>query len=167
MAKWFKDDLDRRLLALLQMNARESTTNLAKKLNVARSTVHERIARLQRDGVIRGYSVVLGRDPGEEHTQALVLLHVDQRKSPSVIVRLKSFPEVKLCLAISGQYDLFLTVEAPRLEDLDVILDELVAIPGIERSRSMVVLARKFDRRSAEIPDLVAQQSTSTTGETS
>lgn len=82
MAKWLKDDLDRRLLALLQANARLPTAGLAKKLNVARTTVHERIARLERDGVIRGYTVVLDRDPGEEHTQALVLLEVEQRRSP-------------------------------------------------------------------------------------
>ena len=74
---------------------------------------------------------------------------------------------MKLCLAISGQYDLFLTVEAPRLEDLDVILDELAAIPGIERSRSMVVLARKFDRRTVEVPGLMAEQAAYTTEEPS
>ena len=49
-----KDQIDRDLIALLQANARESTANLARKLGVARTTVVERLARLERDGVVVG-----------------------------------------------------------------------------------------------------------------
>ena len=143
----FRDDLDRRLVALLRANARESTTSLAKKLGLARSTVQERIARLERSGVITGYAAVLGQDPGEESVEALVLLAVDQPRTRQIIERLGDYPEITLCLAINGAFDLFLTVQAPRLEDLDVILDELAAIPGVRRSETSIVLGRKFDRR--------------------
>ena len=61
-----RDSLDRRIIRELQRNARESTSNIAQKLGVARSTVHERIARMEKDGTIAGYSVVLSRNPGEE-----------------------------------------------------------------------------------------------------
>ena len=56
------DTIDRRLLALLQANARESAATLGRKLGIARTTVQERILRLQRAGVIAGYSVVLRQD---------------------------------------------------------------------------------------------------------
>ena len=158
MANWLKDDLDRRLVAALQANARESTSALAKRLNVARSTVHERIRRLERTGVISGYSVVLSRNPAEERVQALVLLAVQQQRSRSVVDRLRGYPEIKVCRAINGEFDMALSVETPRLEDLDTVLDEIAAMPGVERSKSSIVLARKFDRRYKEILSRITEQ---------
>ena len=142
-----RDDLDRQLLFLLQANAREPVSALARALGVARSTVHERITRLERTGVIEGYSVVLAQSPADRNAQALVLLAVTQQQSRKVVARLQTYPEIKVCLTVSGEFDMFLTVETPQLEDLDALLDEIAEIPGIERSRSVIVLARKFDRR--------------------
>ncbi len=53
------DDIDRRLLSLLQVNAREPVAELARKLKLARTTVVTRIARLERKGVVAGYGVRL------------------------------------------------------------------------------------------------------------
>src|SRR5262249_10510274 len=58
-------DSDARLLALLRANAREPTASLARKLNLARSTVQERIARLEREGTIKGYTVRLADEADE------------------------------------------------------------------------------------------------------
>lgn len=80
MSKWFKDDVDRKLVSMLQANARESTSSIAKRLNVARSTVNERISRLEKSGVITGYSAVLSKNPSEGNVQALVMISVDQKK---------------------------------------------------------------------------------------
>lgn len=146
----FKDDIDRRLASLLQANARASTASLARQLGIARSTVHERIARLERTGAITGYAAILARNPADENSQALVMLSVNQQKSRQVVDRLDALPEIKLALAVSGEHDLFLSVEAPRLEDLDALLDEIAEIPGVERTKSWIVLARKFDRRHHE-----------------
>jgi len=147
----YKDDIDRRLVALLQADARASTASLARRLGVARSTVHERISRLEKNGVITGYAAILSRNPSDENSQALVMLSVLQQKSRQVVDRLNAFPEIKLALAVSGEHDLFLRVEAPHLEDLDALLDEIAEIPGVERTKSWIVLARKFDRRYLEI----------------
>jgi DNA-binding Lrp family transcriptional regulator len=148
---WYKDDIDRRLIALLQADARASTASLARRLGVARSTVHERIARLEKLGVITGYAAILSRNPSDENSQALVMLSVLQQQSRQVVDRLNAFPEIKLALAVSGEHDIFLTVEAPHLEDLDALLDEIAEIPGVERTKSWIVLARKFDRRYHEV----------------
>ncbi|WP_298722274.1 Lrp/AsnC family transcriptional regulator [uncultured Ferrovibrio sp.] len=142
-----RDELDRQLIALLQANARQSTMALAKKLGLARSTVHERIRRLEREGVIRGYMVRLGRDPFAEYAQAIALLALAQRQQRNVVERLAKLPEIKLCYTISGDSDLFLLLEAPRLEDLDALIDEIVGQPGVERCRSFIVLSQKIDRK--------------------
>ena len=75
-----RDALDRQLIALLQMNARMPTAEIARRLGVARSTVHERIARLERERVIAGYTAVLARGLPGEAVRALVMLAIEQQK---------------------------------------------------------------------------------------
>jgi DNA-binding Lrp family transcriptional regulator len=145
-----KTNIDQKLLALLQANARASITSLADQLGIARTTVQEHITRLERTGVISGYSVVLTRDPFQDYSRAIVSLGLTQRHQQKVIDRLRSYPEIKSCWSTSGEYDLFLIVEAPRLENIDELLDEISAIPGIEKNRSSIVLRSKFDRRHSE-----------------
>lgn len=84
--------------------------------------------------------------PGEA-VRALVMLAIEQQKIRETLKRLEAFPEIRTCLTISGEFDVFLVVEAPRLEDLDEALDEIAAVPGVRRSQSSIVLASKFDRR--------------------
>ncbi len=140
------DQLDRRIIAALQHNARNSTTNIAAKLGVARTTVHERISRMEERGIIAGYSVVLRQAQDEAKVQVVVLLEVQQKETTRIIKRLEAYPEVKLCLSINGDFDLLLSAEAPRIEDLDILVDELAAIPGVLRTNTSVVFGRRIDR---------------------
>ncbi|MEW7009330.1 MULTISPECIES: Lrp/AsnC family transcriptional regulator [unclassified Lentilitoribacter] len=156
--KWLKDELDRRIIRELQSNARESTSNIATRLGVARSTVHERIARMEKDGVITGYSVVLSKNPSEENIQALVFLEIKQQETKQIIHHIGQYSEIRVCLSISGDFDLFLSVEAPRIEDLDVIVDELGALRGVLKTKTYVVFGRRFDRRYNESVQRITEQ---------
>lgn len=140
------DQLDRQIVAALQHNARESTTKIAARLGVARTTVHERITRMEARGVIAGYCVVLREPQDESKVQVVVLLEVQQKETTRIVKRLESYPEIKLCLSINGEYDLLLSAEAPRIEDLDILVDEVGAIPGILRTNTFVVFGRRIDR---------------------
>ena len=141
------DKIDRSLLALLQSNARDSTTNLAIRLGVARTTVHERIARLERTGTIKGYSAVLHNNPFNDYVKCVLMLDIVKQKQPEILQNLKKYPEMKLVWAMNGECDLYCHVELPQLEDLDALLEEVTAIGGITSARSMVVLATKLDRQ--------------------
>ncbi len=143
-----RDNIDRQLIGLLLANGRESTTNLARMLGVGRTTVHERIARLEKSGLISGYSAVLSQDPFQESTQAMVMLSIIQKKQKDVLENLKSLPEVVSCFTISGDYDLVAMVRAPRVEDVDAVLDEILGFPGVERCRSWIILGKHFQRGS-------------------
>lgn len=158
MSKWFKDDVDRKLVAMLQANARESTSSIAKRLNVARSTVNERISRLEKSGVITGYSAVLSKNPSEGNVQALVMIAVDQKKGKKVVEELNKFPSIKVCLAINGSFDYFMSIELPTLQELDIMLDKIAEMDGVSRSTSSIVLSRKFDRRYKEVLSMVQEQ---------
>ena len=73
-----------RLLALLRRNARESTASLARKLGIARTTVAERILRLERDGIINGYTVRVTDAFARQRITALVLINVNPKLSDLV-----------------------------------------------------------------------------------
>lgn len=141
------DKIDRQLVALLQTNSRDTTTTLARKLGVARTTVHERIARMERNGLIRGYSVVLNRDPFGQYVTALVFLTVLKQRQSNIVEQLKRLPEVKLCQTVNGACDLVCQIEVPQLEDLEALIVEISSINGVNGARSMIVTAIKFDRR--------------------
>ncbi|WP_417432382.1 Lrp/AsnC family transcriptional regulator [Kiloniella sp.] len=141
-----RDDLDREIIFHLQENARLSTSYIAKKLNVARSTVYERITRLEREGVIEGYTAIIKQDPRTRPVSALVSLELKRNYLSQIITDLQRYPEVKSCSAITGSFDLFCTVEAPLLEDIDALLEEISDLPYITRISSNVILANKFDR---------------------
>jgi DNA-binding Lrp family transcriptional regulator len=140
------DQLDRKIIAALQHNARESTSKIAAKLGVARTTVHERISRMEERGVIAGYSVVLKEHPETHKVQIVVLAEVQQKETTRIIKRLEVYPEVKQCLSINGEFDLIICAEAPRIEDLDILVDELAKIPGIVRTNTSVIFGRRIDR---------------------
>lgn len=153
-----RDTLDKRIIRELQRNARASTSTIAQALGVARSTVHERIARMEKDGTIAGYSVVLSRNPGDETVQILMMLEIRQQDTRKVLQRLNTYPEIQVVFSINGEFDLFLSAEAPRVEDLDILIDEIGEIPGVVRTTTSVVFGRRIDRRSDETAERIFRQ---------
>jgi DNA-binding Lrp family transcriptional regulator len=138
-------DEDRKLLALLRANARESTASIARKLGLSRTTVQERIARLERTGAISGNTL---REPDGRSSalSALVLLNVDAKVSEKVVRELKSMPTVSALRAVSGVFDYVATVEADTTAELDRELDRIGRQDGIERTQTLVVLSTRFER---------------------
>jgi DNA-binding Lrp family transcriptional regulator len=138
-------DEDRKLLALLRADARESTASIARKLGLSRTTVQERIARLERTGAIAGYTL---REPDGRTSalSALVLLNVDAKTSEKVVRELKAMPAVSALRAVSGVFDYVATVEADTTAALGRELDRIGQLDGIERTQTLVVLSTRFER---------------------
>ncbi|MDO6729225.1 Lrp/AsnC family transcriptional regulator [Marinovum sp. 2_MG-2023] len=139
-----RDSIDRNLIAILQEDARLSTSEISRRLGVARSTITERIARLELEGVILGYTAVVCRTEDGQETQAFVSLECDRVKRRQIIQTLRQYPEIKQCVSISGQYDMMCTAHAPCAEDIDALIEELAEIPGIRNISTTIVLANKF-----------------------
>jgi DNA-binding Lrp family transcriptional regulator len=138
-------DTDAKLVALLRANAREPTASLARKLGLARSTVQERIARLERDGVIKGYTVRLA-DEGASTLRAVVMISTDPKQADRVAVELKKMPEVRSLAALSGSYDLVAMIETETPARIDALLDRIGRAPGVARTVSSIILSEKFSR---------------------
>lgn len=146
MAKRQLDATDRRLLNLLQANAREPAAALARKLGMSRSTVQSRLERLERSGVIAGYGVRLREDDGSVGLQAFVAIAVKPKFAEPVVRALRRLPEIKSLSAVSGEFDLMARLMAETPARLDSLLNEIGAIEGIERTTTSVVLSMHFER---------------------
>lgn len=141
-----RDKLDRELLALLQANARESTANLARKLGAARTTVLARLARLEREGVIAGYTVRLAQDVLNQGLQAFVGLTVQPKSGREVERRLQRMPEVRQLCAVSGEFDYMVLLRAESALRMNALLDEIGDVTGVIKTTTSVALAWKIDR---------------------
>jgi DNA-binding Lrp family transcriptional regulator len=140
------DDIDRRLIARLQQDARIPTAALARDVGLSRSAVQERLERLERSQVIRGYTVILGQE-ARPRLLAEVMIQVEPQKSAGVVGALQKIPGCIRCLAISGEFDLIAEICADAPEELDQMLDRIGTLTGIKRTSSSIILSTKFDRR--------------------
>lgn len=147
MAKRTIDDLDRLLISLLSANARQPAALLARRLGLSRSAVQERLKRLERDGVIAGYTVTLGAEAPKAGVSAQVMLTLDPKLQDRAVDALRGLPEVKAAYTVSGQYDLVAEVTAAGAEALDEVLTRIGKLPGVTRTTSSILLSTKFQRR--------------------
>jgi DNA-binding Lrp family transcriptional regulator len=140
------DDLDSRLLDLLRENARAPAAQLARALGVSRTTLQSRLERLERTGVVAGYTVRLSEEHERGQIHAYVLMTVSPKQSASVVAGVKRLPGVRLLQSASGPYDLIAKAVAPGVKEMDALIDALGALPGVERTTSSIVLSTKIDR---------------------
>jgi DNA-binding Lrp family transcriptional regulator len=139
-------DADQQLIALLRANAREPTAALARKLGLARSTVQERIARLEREGIIKGYTLRLADAADAGKLRAVVMITADPKQADRVNVELRKMPEVRSLSAVAGPYDMIAVVEAATTAAMDVSLDRIGKAAGVARTVSSIILSEKFAR---------------------
>ncbi|MEH6452297.1 MAG: Lrp/AsnC family transcriptional regulator [Psychromonas sp.] len=139
-------DQDRKLLDILRSNARASISDLARALNLSRSTVQNRINKLEESGVIRGYVVQYGSEYQNNLVSSHVSIKVKQKLTARTNVELRHISEISELYAISGEYDLIGIVQAQSLEQISQILDLIGNLEGVERTNSAVVLETKFKR---------------------
>ena len=135
------DDTDRRLLALLRTNARTPVATLAKELKVARGTVQNRMAKLERDGVIAGYSVRLRPQVDEQRIAALMTIAVEGNNAEKVLRTLRGDPAVQTLHTTNGRWDIVAELRADSLEAFDKVLGRIRQIDGIVNTETSLLLS--------------------------
>lgn len=138
---------DRRLIAALQRNARQSISDLSRELDLSRTTVQKRLAQLEAGGVITGYKVKLSDKYRAETFQAYVNIVVEPRKSGQVATLLERMPQVEALYTVSGKIDLVAIMRVTSPAELDAALDRIGELDGVKDTDSAIVLSTKFDRR--------------------
>mgnify|MGYP001603843121 CR=1 FL=1 len=142
------DTIDISIIELLRNNSKLSTKEISKQVRMPITTVHNRIKKLEKEGIIKKYTVILDNKKLGKLISAYVLLNMDYQKikehkySQSALAdRLKNNPSVELVNVITGRKDMILKVLAKDLEELnDIIANVLQTIPEIKQTETFIVL---------------------------
>ena len=135
------DKLDHDLIALLRKDARAPAAVLAKQLKASRSTVQNRIVRLQRAGVLLGFTVRLASEQAGHPVRAITQIEVRGGAGDKVIAALKRLPEVVGVYSTNGRWDLVAEVRVADLAGFDLALRRMRDIDGIAASETSLLLA--------------------------
>ena len=135
------DEMDRQLIALLRANARATVASLAKSLHVARGTVQNRIAKLERDGTIVGYTVRLRSQLDEQGITALMTIAVEGTRADAVLRTLRGDPAVQTLHTTNGRWDIIAELRADTLEAFDRVLSRIRTVDGIANTETSLLLS--------------------------
>lgn len=123
---------DEKLLYLLRENSRKSISDLARELNLSRSTIQNRIERLERTKVIKGYTVEYGESYLKSLVSAHVLIKEKQKLTAQTKVELQKLKDITELYITSGEYDLIAVVQSQSLETLSSTIEKIgVFLPGL------------------------------------
>lgn len=140
------DETDERLLALLRHDGRRPIAQLAKDLGISRGLLYSRLARLEDEGVVAGYTVRLGEAFAGRRVRAHMMIKTLPRCHREVELALAALPLVQAVFAISGEYDIIAMLEAEDGTQLNDLIDEIGLLEGVERTTTSVILATKLER---------------------
>ncbi|RYD14412.1 MAG: Lrp/AsnC family transcriptional regulator [Lysobacteraceae bacterium] len=129
------DDLDQRLIAKLRHDARAPVAELAQALGVSRGTVSNRMARLERDGVITGYTLRLRPDSTPDEIRAWTSIRVEGRQN-TVVSALLGEPGVAALHDTNGRWDLLAELRVSSLAELSAVLERIRKMPGVSATET-------------------------------
>jgi len=137
---------DEQLIALLRDNARLSVAEIARRLSVSRTAAQMRLEKLERNGVIDGYSVRLSARFSKDRVRALVMIKSPPTNRSKIENALSEIAQLTTLYSISGAFDLSAVISAASVEDLDAAIDEIGRLDGVDDTMSSVILSTKIDR---------------------
>ncbi len=140
------DKLDRKILSNLLSNGRESIANLSRNIGLSRTAVAERINRLEKTGVIKGYTAQIRVENEGRKAASYLLISCEKGKKNEVSNALKELPEVRLTSIVGGNYDIISLIEAPDLQSIHRLCNEIESFNGIKSINTTVVLHQPINR---------------------
>ena len=135
------DETDRQLIALLRADARATVASIAKTLHVARGTVQNRIAKLERDGTIAGYTVRLKPQADQHRITAFMSIAVEGNRADSVLRTLRGDPAIEALHTTNGRWDIVAQLRADSLEAFDRVLGRIRQVEGIASTETSLLLS--------------------------
>nr|WP_298410166.1 Lrp/AsnC ligand binding domain-containing protein [uncultured Halomonas sp.] len=151
------DRIDLKILNVLQENARISYVDLASEVGLSTTPCLERVKRLERAGIIRGYKALL--DPTALKANLLVFVEISlETQSPAVFDEFRraiaKLPQIQECHLVSGQFDYILKCRIPEMSAYRQLLGDVVlTLPGVKESKSYVVMEEVKEAFTLPIPE--------------
>ncbi|MBV2145031.1 Lrp/AsnC family transcriptional regulator [Falsochrobactrum sp. TDYN1] len=139
------DAKDREILAIVSRDGRIAHKTLAGRIGLSRSATSQRVANLEKSGIIRGYRA----DIGEIDTniiRAVILINLKRTPAMELLDVLARHTEVRRVSSVSGQLDLIVELETSTIDNLNRVRDLLATHESVEDLTTAIVLRRDIDR---------------------
>ncbi|HBV54878.1 MAG TPA: AsnC family transcriptional regulator [Rhodobacteraceae bacterium] len=139
------DKLDIALINILRTDARASLSTLAAQLEVSRTTVRARMEKLQSEGEILGFGVILKGDVAQAPIRGITLVEIEGRGTERIIRQIGGMPEVRAIHSTNGRWDIILEMATETLEAYDTAIGVIRRLDGVSASETHLKLTtRKF-----------------------
>jgi DNA-binding Lrp family transcriptional regulator len=145
------DDLDARLIATLAEDPRMGLTEVARRLSVARGTVHARLDKLVARGVIRGFGPEVEPARIGYPILAFVSLEIAQGRLVEAVDWLRELPEVLEAHGSTGPLDLLCRVVARDPGHLQEVINRILQTPAVRRSTSSIAMSEQIGHRTGPL----------------
>ncbi len=141
------DARDRAILEVLQADARATYAEIGARVGLSASSVHERVRKLERRGVIRGYRAsVVPEAVGLDVTALISVMPLDPSQPDDLPARIEGFPEIEDCFSVAGHESYILKARTRTTGDLEHLLRRLREKAAVQ-TRTTVVLSTPFEDR--------------------
>ena len=140
------DAKDLKILALLEAEGRMGFGEIGESVGLAASSVHDRVRKLEKAGVIRGYRADINYERAGLPIAAIVSLALTPSSPTDIPAKIAEFPLVQSCYSVAGDNSYALFVRAPSTSDLENLLDGLRAKLEVT-TRATIVLSTPFEGR--------------------
>ncbi len=134
------DELDIKIITELQKDARQSYRDIAQKLKVAEGTIYNRVGKLKKEGVIKGFIADIDYGKMGYELVALIGITVEGGKLPHVEGKLAEDSNVTAVYDVTGDYDAILVAKFKDREGLNGLVKRTLAMDEVKRTYTMVVL---------------------------
>jgi Lrp/AsnC family transcriptional regulator, leucine-responsive regulatory protein len=137
------DPTDLRILALVQRDGKLAQSEIAKRVGLSTAAVNERLKKLEKAGVIRGYAALLDAAAVGAALTAFVEVFIEHpRHEPAFIESLLGLDEVQECHYVTGEFSLLLKVRVRDVGSLQaLLLHRLNCLEGVRQTRTLIVLS--------------------------
>ena len=112
-------------------------------MGVSRTTIQDRIKKLEENSTIAGYSVRLGPESGGQQITAFVEITLEPYRLPAIVPELKAIAAIDVIHTVSGKFDLIVKLSESTPQRIDAVLDMIGQIKGISQTSSAIILSTK------------------------
>jgi Lrp/AsnC family transcriptional regulator for asnA, asnC and gidA len=140
LTQYYMDDIDKKILDILQKDARLPYSRIAKMLNLSESTIHMRLKRLRDQGILRGFIADIDPERAGKSIMAFVLIKAEPKRYENVLKVIGQMKEVYELYDVTGEYYALAKVRVSNREELAKVLDDIGHIEGIISTYTMFTL---------------------------
>ncbi len=134
------DEIDKKILEILQKDGRISYSKIARMLGLSEATIHLRVKKLKEKGVLKGFIALVDPEKVGKDVAAIILAKIDADKYRETVEKIAQFEDVYEVYDVTGDYSTVLKVRVSSKEELAELLDKLGEIEGVRETYTMYIL---------------------------